>query len=64
MKRTRYKKAGTARMLELGYKPLQIWLGPDAHRQLKRQAAAAHTSATRYAQAALLAQLAQAKTKE
>lgn len=34
MKRTRSKKQGSSRMVELGYKPLQLWLSPTMHELL------------------------------
>lgn len=47
MKRTRSKKTGTARMTELGYKPLQLWLSPSVHTALAELAAANQTTMTR-----------------
>ena len=35
---TKSEKKGTARMLELGYKPLQLWLAPTNHRILTKLA--------------------------
>lgn len=49
MKRKTSEKSGTARMLELGKKPLTIWLGPTLHSQLKRIAKEKATTMSGYA---------------
>lgn len=57
-KRTTSKKSGTARMLELGYTPMQIWLSPIMRKWLRRAAADEHVPQATFALNALHACLA------
>lgn len=43
------KKSGTARMIEMGYSPLQIWLSPTMRKLLANAAAQLNEPMTRYA---------------
>jgi hypothetical protein len=58
-KRTTSKKTGTARMIELGYRPLQIWLSPTMQRALEAAAAEERVAMTRVALSAISHSLAQ-----
>jgi uncharacterized protein (DUF1778 family) len=49
MNRGRRKKSGTARMIEMGYSPLQIWLSPSMRELLTDAAARLNQPMTRYA---------------
>ena len=57
MKRTRSEKSGTARMTELGYKPIQIWLSPMLAKMLDRAARMNDQPKARYVLEALSARL-------
>ncbi len=56
--RTRAEKTGTARMLELGYRPIQIWLSPTMVKQLDAAAAEQNQPKARYVTEALSMRLA------
>lgn len=56
--RTRAEKTGTARMLELGYRPIQIWLSPTMAKWLAAAAAEQNQPKARYATEALSMRLA------
>ena len=49
MPRWRNKKSGTARMIELGYLPLQLWLSPTIQEQLRTAAAEENEPCNRFA---------------
>jgi len=56
--RTRAEKTGTARMIELGYRPIQIWLSPTMAKWLAEAAAEQNQPKARYATEALAQRLA------
>lgn len=60
MKRKTSDKTGTARMKELGYAPMQLWLPPELKRLLEREAKRTNQPKTRYALEAIALALAQA----
>jgi|HubBroStandDraft_1064217.scaffolds.fasta_scaffold552667_1 hypothetical protein len=57
IKKKNSSKSGTARMLELGYSPIQLWLSPLLRSLLKKAAAEAKQSMARYALEAIAATL-------
>lgn len=64
MKRVESKKKGTARMIELGYQPLQLWLSPHMQTWLNQAAAEENIPRARLALNALSFSLAQRQLKK